>query len=584
MRICQGADMGKKIVVDFIKKHWFSYFPGVIFMFLSSYIQNLLPKVLGNTVDILSMDVFCPADVYVNIVSILLIAAGAFICAYIWRRLVMGNARSLECHLREKLFDHIQKLPPEFYTGRKTGNLVAYAINDINAVRQTLGFATSLAIRGTTVCLISVYSMVKVTNWQMTVLSLLPVPVIILIMISISKAVKMRFRTVQKTFASITDRINENINGIRVIKAYVQEDKEVEKFCRLNDQMLEANMSMVRVSSFLSPSIEICFSISFVLNLILGGRMVLQGSISLGDFVAFNGYLTLILAPVISIGRVITTFQRGIVSLGRLDEILNTDLNIKNEGPIETFPEDCSIDLRDLSFAYPGADQVVLNGISVHIPAGKTLGIIGKTGAGKSALVNLLLRLYEVESGKISIGDIDINDFRLGSLRGNLGFVPQDNFLFSASIRDNITFFKNTFSQADMEQAARASCIYDDILDLPDGFETVLGERGVNLSGGQKQRIALARALVKNPEILVLDDALSSVDTVTQAEIIKNIEALRKNKTTIIVSHRTSAIMHADDIIVLDQGSIAERGSHLELIAKGGLYRDFFDAENRCEN
>ena len=569
--------MGKNIIIGFMKDHKFSYIIGILFMLLSSYIQTLFPKVLGNTVDVLKTNGFKPNAVYVNIAYILLIAVGTFGCTYAWRNLVIGKGRSLECFLREKLFDQFQRLSPEFYSNRKTGDLIAYAINDINAVRQTFGPAAALAINGIVVCVISIYEMAQTINWQFTLLALFPIPLIAFVMFYIGRIVKRRFRKVQKTFAAISDRVNENITGIRVIKAYVQEDKEVERFQKLNDQMVEANLSMVRVSAYLAPAIELCFTISFAFNLIWGGNMVLKGSISLGDFVAFNGYLTIILAPVISIGQVITIFQRGMASLGRLNEIFNVKPKVKEGGSLARFPEQYSININALSFAYPEAEKEALSDISLEIPQGHTLGIIGKTGSGKSTLVNLLLKMYNVDRGKIVIGGNDLNDFRLEALRSGFGFVPQDNFLFSASISENIRFFKDSYSSDEVERAAQDSCVHQNIMELPNGFETILGERGVNISGGQKQRVSIARALIKDPEVLVLDDALSAVDTVTEAEILHNLRKVRKNKTTLIIASRISAVMEADEIIVLDQGRISERGTHAELLEKGGLYREIYD-------
>lgn len=567
--------MGKGIIIRFFKVHKFSYIIGVLFMLLSSYIQTLFPKVLGNTVDILKSKGFQPSSVYLNILFILLIAAGTFAATYVWRNLVIGNARKLECHLREELFDHFQLLSPEFYSHRKTGDLIAYAINDINAVRMTFGPATSMSINGIVVCIISVYSMANAVNWRLTLLSLLPIPVMVYIMFTVGRIVKRRFKRVQETFAAISDRVNENINGIRVIKAYVQEDGEVEKFQKLNNQMVESNLSMVRVSAFLSPLIELCFTVSFVLNLIWGGNMVLKGTISLGDFVAFNGYLTMILAPVLSIGQVITIFQRGMASLGRLNDILSVKPDIA-EGAIEEFPRNSSVEINDLSFTYSGAESPSLSGITLTVPKGHTLGIIGKTGSGKTTLVNLLLKMVNLPDGAVRIGGTDINTLQLAALRSGIGLVPQDNFLFYASIADNIRFFKDSYSDEEVEEAARNGCIYQNIADLPDGFETILGERGVNLSGGQKQRLAIARALVKNPEILILDDALSAVDSVTESQILSNLRWLRQNKTTIIIASRISAVMEADEIIVLDEGMIRERGTHQQLLEKGGIYSEIY--------
>lgn len=571
--------MGQRILINFIKQHKISYFIGIIFVLITSYIQTLFPKVLGNTIDILKESNFKPSFVYVNIGYMIFIALGTFVSTYIWRNLIIGNGRKMECFLREKLFEYFQKLSPEFYNRRKTGDLIAYAINDINAVRMTFGPATAMLVNGIVICVISIYSMAQSINWQITLLSLIPIPFIIFVMFKIGKIVRRRFIKVQENFAKISDRVQENINGIRVIKSYVQEDEECTKFEELNERMSKSNLDMVRISSYVSPVIEICFTISFVLNLIVGGKMVLKGDISLGDFIAFNGYLTMIMTPIISIGRIITIFQRGMASLNRLNEIFDTEIEIKgNENSIKTFLKG-NIEIKNLSFSYPGSKETVLKDINLNIPKGHTLGIIGKTGSGKSTLVNLLLRMYNVENGMIFFDGIDINDYNPKILRDDFGFVPQDNFLFKASIADNIKFFKEIYSDEEVTEATKNSCIYESIMDFPEDFKTILGERGVNISGGQKQRISIARALIKNPEILVLDDSLSAVDTITEAQILKNIKKMRKNKTSIIVAHRISQVLEADEIIVIDKGKISERGNHLELIEKGGLYYGIYKSQ-----
>ncbi|WP_411678929.1 ABC transporter ATP-binding protein [Clostridium thailandense] len=566
--------MGKKILINFIIDHKISYSIGILFMLLTSYIQTLFPKVLGNTIDILKIDGFNFKNVYINIVYIVCIAFGTFLTTYVWRNLVIGNGRRLECYLREKLFEHLQKLSIEFYNKNKTGDLIAYAINDINAVRMTFGPATAMTINGMVICFISIYSMARTINWRLTILSLLPVPVILSIMISIGRIVRNRFKKVQESFASISDRVQENINGIRVIKAYVQEEDELKNFQKLNDQMIKSNLDMVAASSYLSPLIELCFSISFVLNLIMGSNMVLKGEISLGEFIAFNGYLTMIMAPIVSFGRIITIIQRGMVSLNRLNEIFSISPKVQEGNNLVEKPIMGSIEIKNLSFTYPNSKEIVLSDINLSISQGCTLGIIGRTGSGKSTLVNLLLRMYNVEKGKVFLDGIDINDYKLDRLRDSFGFVPQDNFLFSDSICNNIKFFKDAYSDEQVAYAAKNSCIYESIMNLQNEFNEILGERGVNISGGQKQRISIARALIKDPKILILDDALSAVDTITEAKILRNIKELRKNKSSIIIAHRISAVMHADEIIVIDKGRILERGTHLELLQKGGLYYD----------
>lgn len=577
--------MCKNILKKFIKEHSLSYAIGLFFMLLNSYIQTLFPKILGDAIDILKIRNFNRSLVLKNIVYILLISMGTFAATYIWRNCVMRNGRKLECYLREKLFYHLQTLSPEFYSQRKTGDLIAYAINDISAVRMTFGPATAMSINGIVVCFISIYSMAMAINWRLTLMSLVPIPFIVFFMLKIGRLVQVRFRKVQENFASISDRVQENIYGIRVIKAYNQEEDEIKRFEKLNNKMMQSNLSMIKISSFLSPAIEIAFTVSFCMNLIFGGKMVLNGTISLGSFVAFNGYLTMILNPVISIGRIITIFQRGLASLKRLDGIFDAVPQIKDGKRAVSRNIDGEIKIKDLSFTYPNSDSPSLKNISLTVKKGHTLGIVGKTGSGKTSIANLLLKLYNIPDGRIFIDDIDINDYTLDSLRSGFGYVPQDNFLFSASIRDNITFFNEKYPEEKVFEAAQASKIIESILGFKEGFETVIGERGVNLSGGQKQRLSIARALIMNPSILILDDSLSAVDTITEGEILKNLKDIRKGKTNIIISSRISAIEDSDEIIVLSNRIITERGTHEELLKKRGLYYDIYTEQyNEKEN
>jgi ATP-binding cassette, subfamily B, multidrug efflux pump len=582
--------MKKNIMLDFLKENKSSYSLGIAFVLISSYIQTLFPKILGNTIDILKIEHFNPRLVKVNILFMLLIGIGTFISTYIWRNLIIGNGRKLECYLREKLFDNLQRLSPEFYNKRKTGDLIAYSTNDVSAVRMAFGPATALSVNGIVICIASIYSMSQAINLKLTLLSILPLPFIIFFMLRIGKIIQKRFRIVQENYSAISDRIQENIYGIRVIKAYVQEKFEHQNFEILNNKMLEANLSMVKISSFLSPIIEISFSISFVLNLIFGGNMVLKGTITLGDFIAFNTYLALIMQPVISIGRIINIFQRGTASLKRLSVIFDIVPTVMDGAAMINSPIKGDIELVNLNFSYPGTKELALKNINIKIPRGHTLGIIGKTGCGKSTLANLLLKLYNVEEKSIFLDGIDIMDYALETLRESIGYIPQDNFLFSATIKDNITFFNDSYSKEQLEKAAQYGCIHESIVSFPEGFNTLLGDRGVNLSGGQKQRVSISRCLIKNPNIIILDDALSAVDSITEKQIINNLKTLRKDKTAIIIAHKISTVMYADEIIVLDKGKISERGTHKQLIAERGLYYDIFkeqfkdkDRSKRCE-
>lgn len=573
----------ENIIFKFAKDNKITYIFGMLLVFAASYVQSLFPKILGNTIDLLKVTGFQPSDIYHNIYLMLAIGISSFAFTCIWRNLIIRNGRKMECYLREHLYTHLQKLSPAFYTKRKTGDLIAYATNDVSAVRMAFGPATALALHSIVLCVASGFSMYQAVGPFLTLMALIPIPFILFFMLRVGKIIHVKFRKVQESYASISDRTQENIYGIRVIKAYVQEQAELENFETLSRTMLDANLRMVKVSSLLSPVIEIAFSISFVLNLIIGGNMVINGSISLGDFIAFNTYLALIMRPIISIGRIITIFQRGMASLKRLNEIFTIAPDISDGAAKATGPIIGALEIKNLNFTYPESKEPALSDINLNIGKGRTLGIIGKTGSGKTTLANLLLKLYNVAPGTILIDGTDLMDYTLEALRDSIGYIPQDHFLFSSSIKNNITFFQDRYSQADVEKAAKYACIHDTISAFPDGFETLLGDRGINLSGGQKQRVSIARCLIRNPRMLIIDDALSAVDSITERQILHNLKKLHSDRTTILIAHKISTVMHADEIIVLEKGQIAERGTHEQLLEKGGLYHDIFREQIKDE-
>lgn len=574
--------MRNKHIREFLKKSWSRYALGVVFLFAGSYVQVLAPKYLGIIIDLLEEPVIDRQLVIRYIVLTLVVAVLAFVTRFIWRYCINGNGRNLENFLRQRLFEHFQKMSVEFFNNRKTGDLVAYAINDITAVRMTFGPGIALFLNGLATTTIAIGTMVTAVNPRLTLMALLPIPIIIYVIIKMGRLIQMKFRRVQESFAAISGRVQENIAGLRVIKSYVQEDSEVLKFEDLNKDIKNANLEMVKLSSMLTPLIQLFFGVCFTINLLYGSRLVNQGVISLGDFVAFNGYLALIMNPVIFIGRIINLFQRGMASLKRL----NTIFDVQPEPPalepdfsMETIQGE--IQVKDLTFTYPSGVEPALKGINLELSQGKTLGVIGKTGSGKTTLVNLLVRLYNIEPEKIYVDGRDINEIPVPLLRDNIGCVPQDNFLFSTTIANNISFFRDDYTKEEIESAAKASQIYQSIMEFPRGFETMVGERGVNLSGGQKQRISIARALIRKPKILILDDALSAVDTKTEEEILSNLKDVMRDTISIIVSHRISAVKEADEIIVLEKGEIIERGNHGQLMERRGMYYELQQEQSK---
>lgn len=571
----------KNILLDFIKEHIKSYIAGIVILVATSFVAMTIPKLLGIITDGLNSRNMPAAAVYRYVLIMVAVSLMVFILKFIWRYLLIGNCRSLECCLRDKLFKHLQTLPLSFYSNKKTGDLVAHAINDVLAVRMTFGFGSIQILDGAAACIISIYFMVATINPVLTIMALVPVPIAIFIMVKVGKLIRIRFKRVQEAFSAISEKVQENISGIRVIKAFAQEEEEVENFLKYSQDRVDTQMKLTRVSAFLGPCAQLCFGASFLFFIVYGSGQVIRGVISLGDFVAFNTYMMAIMGPVMNISRIIDVWQRGIASYRRLRVIFDipgaADANSGRNGSGDISGR---IEVRNLSFTYPGTARRALKNINLVLEQGKTLGILGKTGSGKTTLMNLLLKLYEVDEGQIIIDGRDINDIPADILRESIGYVPQDNFLFSATIRNNIEFFRAIYSDDEVEEAARLSGVYENIVSFPDGFDTLVGERGATLSGGQKQRISIARALVKSPLILILDDSLSAVDTKTEEEIIGNIKHILSDRTGIIISHRISTVRYADEILYMDNGRIAERGTHDQLMELKGSYYRLYISQN----
>jgi len=559
---------------DFFRKYGWIYLPGLLFLVASSYINTLQPRVLGNIFDVLEAGAADGRSIRNGLLMLLLIACLTLVTRFIWRYIIMGNSRNMESYLRRRLFRHLQTQPPQFFNHQKTGDLMAYAINDINAIRMTFGPSLALGVSGMTTAILSVAGMSGGVHPRLTLFALLPIPFVVVLVVIMGRLVQRRFRRVQETFAAVSDRVQEDISGIRVIKAYAQEEEEAERFETLNLRSRKVNLDMVKVSASMRPLVLLLFGVSFTISLIYGGGLVRDGVISVGDFVAFNGYLTLIIMPIQSIARIITLIQRGLASLKRYNGILQIPPAVVDgtgDAPAEAMGQ--GLEIKALTFRYPGTENPALEDIDIRLEPGRSLGVVGRTGSGKTTLALLLSKMYNAPDGTIFFGGWDINRFDLETLRTAIATVPQDNFLFSATVADNIRFFDDRFTQEQIEEAARLACVADNIEAFPARYDTQVGERGMSLSGGQKQRIAIARSLIRDTPLLLLDDALSAVDTRTEESILSNLHLRRKSgQSSIIISHRISAVMACDEIVVLDQGRIVERGTHAELAAAGGFY------------
>lgn len=567
---------GKEILTQFIRKHIWEYVFGTVVLIISSVIASLIPKLLGLITDGLNKKNVSSGQVMQYVLIMLGVAAAVFVLKFIWRYFLIGNCRNVECYLRDRLFKHLQTLSVSFYNNHKTGDLVAYAINDIQAVRMVFGFGIVAILEGVVINSVSIFIMVKTINPILTLIALGPIPLIVVILVKLRLEIRDRFGRVQKAFAEISEKVQENISGVRVVKAFAQETEEVEDFITYSRKRVDTHMHLIKASAMLGPATQVCFGVSFLLFIIYGSQLVVNGTISLGDYVAFNTYIMAIMGPIANIARIIEVWQKGVASFRRLDEIFSYPSHIQDTEFEKVDNIEGEVLIKNLNFSYPGASKRALKNINIHMEKGKTLGILGKTGSGKTTLVNLLLRLYDVGDGHILIDGKDINSIPVDVLRENIGYVPQDNFLFSTTIKNNIEFFRHDHTEDEVMEATRMAGVYDNIVSFPNGFDTVVGERGVTLSGGQKQRISIARAIIKAPSILILDDSLSAVDTKTEEIILNNIKTILKDRTGVIISHRVSSVKHADEIVFMDKGKIVERGTHEELMELKGLYYDLY--------
>ncbi len=530
---------------------------------------------MGYAIDSLKQNAdFSFLAVYAGAIFLIAVIQGIF--RFYMRRTIIGVSRWIEFDLRNDFFAHLERFSANFFLNNKTGDLMSRATNDLNAVRMVLGPGIMYSITTVTMFIFALALMLSI-NVRLTIYAMLPFPLLAFFISRFGIMIYKRFEKIQEQFSNMSAYLQENLAGIRVVKAYVREDNEIEEFRKQNKRYFEKSKSLIRVRSFFLPVIELMGGLGILVVLWYGGYQVILGEISIGDFVALNAYLLLLLWPVIALGWVVSLFQRGSASMGRMNKIFDLEPDIKDdENVLKIENIEGEIEFRDLTFSYNNTNEPVLKNVKLKITKGMTLAVVGPTGSGKTTLVNLIPRIFDAPEDTIFIDGISIKKIPLKTLRENIGYVPQDTFLFSDTIKENVVFGVTDYSNDDIIKSAEISQVLKDIEDFPEKFETMLGERGINLSGGQKQRLSIARAIIKEPRILIIDDALSSVDTYTEEEILKRLKKFMAERTSIIVSHRISTVKDADWIIVLDNGMIVEQGTHKTLVDKDGMYANLY--------
>lgn len=568
-----------KPLLKYFRKYKVQYILGILFLLFIDVVQLYIPQILKYFANDYQRGVLTMASA--TKYAILTIATGLMVAVarYFWRNFIIGNSMRVDYDLRKDFFWKLTSLSQNFFNTHKTGDLMSLATNDINAVRMTLGQGIIMFIDSTFLLILNLVMMIKTTNVLFASKVLFTIPLIILIVMRFGGVIHSRFKAVQAQYGKITDRAQENFSGIRIIKAFGQEEENAKLFREDNQDYYNKNIELAKLQSFFNPFIHVLSNISYMLLLFFGAKEVMAGTMLLGDFIAFNAYLGLMMWPARALGMVIVFMQRGAASMDRLTNIFRTEPEIVDrEGAIELDEIKGNIEFKNVSFKYAPELPYALKDISFNIEPGKTLAILGRTGSGKSSIVNVLLRLYDINEGEILVDGHEVKDVTLNSLRENISYVPQDDFLFSKTVKENIEFhYEHELDDEMIEKYAKIAGVYDDIIEFKDGFDTILGERGVTLSGGQKQRVSIARALAKEKNVLIMDDSLSAVDTQTEEEILKNLNTDEADVSKIIISHRVSTIKDADEILFIEDGAIVERGTHDELVSLGGRYNKLYE-------
>ena len=569
-----------RFIWQYMKRHKGQYIGGIITLFILDFANLYIPKVTGIITDGLAAHTMDMNGVLRNIGIILGIGLTLAVGRFLWRYFLFGASRSIEHEIRDDMFAHLETLDVEYYNEHKTGDLMTRFTSDLNAIRMALGPAVIAAFDAIVMTVMVIGQMMIYVNVKLTLVAIIPMILIAFGELYYGKIMQKRFRERQEAVSALTDFVQESFSGVRVVKAFVRERAQIQEFAKTNANAKKKNLAIAKMEAIVIPLLDVVIGISSLLTLLYGGYLTLAGEITIGRFVAFNQYIMMLVWPMLACGKAINMFSQGGASIKRLQEVFEERSEITDgEHVVNISGLRGDIRLNHLTFIHRGHSEPTLKDINLNIKAGTTLAVIGRTGNGKSTLVNLLLHLYNTKRGMIYLDGRDINDIPLKTLRENIAYVPQDNFLFSDTLKSNIAFGTDDEEIEEIVKATKTACIHENIIAFPDGYDTVVGERGVTLSGGQKQRSSIARALKKDAPILILDDALSAVDTDTEEKILKNLKENRRGKTTILIAHRISTIQNADVIVVLEDGEAKECGNHKELMELGGIYKEMFEKQ-----
>ena len=553
------------------------YLVGIVALVLVSVLNLIPPMVMGRVIDAITSGRLTQDELLIHLFYLLLAAFGMYYLRYVWRMYILGTSYRLGQIMRSRLFEHFTKMSPAFYQNYRTGDLMAHATNDINALTRLAGGGVMSAVDASITALVTLLTMLFSISWQMTLVAILPLPFMAYATSRLGRKTHKAFGESQAAFSELNNKVQESVSGIKVTKSFGYQSDELASFQEVNDLTFQKNLQTMKYDSLFDPMVLLFVGSSYALTLLVGAFMVQAGQVTVGNLVTFISYLDMLVWPLMAIGFLFNITQRGKVSYQRIESLLSQESPVKDpESPLEGI-ENGRLDYAIDRFAFE--DEETLRDIHFSLEKGQTLGLVGQTGSGKTALIKLLLREYDVDQGAIYLNGHDIRDYRLADLRSLMGYVPQDQFLFASSILENICFGNPDLPFSAVEEATQLAQVYQDIQAMPEGFDTVIGEKGVSLSGGQKQRLAMSRAMILNPDILILDDSLSAVDAKTEFAIIDNLKETRKDKTTIITAHRLSAVVHADLILVMQDGRIIERGRHEDLLALDGWYAQTYQSQ-----